>query len=203
MLTDDAKLRNRIIRNTLAAFPEKAEVLRAMPEQMAADMIDYIFDAIIDRSWFDEPLTARDKLSPMMTVLGQDREGAASPRVIEAYDKAAEDYDVDMMEALLAFDIRAVNHASPNDRITACGPWVRPMLRLYSDGEKSSGVYVVMLFRATTDDLRDTLVAKILRFCDELGISYEMLREIAHGEPKFIETVNRLAPQSAPALTEH
>jgi hypothetical protein len=203
MLTDNAKSRNRLIRNTLSAFPTEGDALKALPEHMRTDMLDYIFDAIIDRSWFDAPLAERDKLSPVMTVLGQSREGDPSPRVLDAYKQAAQDYDVDLMEALLAFDIRAVNHASARDRIVGCGPWVRPMLRLYNEGDVTPGVYIVMLFRATPSELRDALVAKILRFCDELGFSYDMLRQIARAEADFLEIVNTLAPADAPVLTEH
>lgn len=201
MLTDTTPVRNSLIRNTLAAFPDAP--LRELPEQMKSEMMELIFDAISDRSWLDFPLAERDKLSPVMSLLGQSRQGDAEARVLEAFDKASADHDIDMMEALLAFDIRAVNHASADDRVVACGPWVRPMLRCYHDGDLEPRLYLAMLFRATPHKLRDRLVSGILRFCDELGFPYSMVREIAEGDPSFTESVNTLAPNEAPALTEH
>jgi hypothetical protein len=201
MLTDTTPVRNRLIRNVLLSFP--GAPLRELPEQMKSETMEMIFDAISDRTWLETPLAQRDKLSPVMSLLGQSREGDAEARVLEAFDKASADYDIDMMEALLAFDMRAVNHASARDRVAACGPWVRPMLRCYHDGDPEPRVYLVMLFRATPNKLRDALVAKILRFCDELGFPYSMVREIAKGDADFAEIVNTLAPADAPALTEH
>lgn len=203
MLTMNDKTRTRLIKNTLTSFPDSRDTLKCLPEQMRTDVIGYIFDAIQDRTWFDIPLDERDKLAPVMLLLGKSRDGDAPSHILDAFDKASEVHDVDMMEALLAFDARAVNYASARDRVTACGPWVRPMLRIYNGGDTSAGAYLRMLLRATPVRLRDALVSNIIRFCDELGFSYSMLREIACGDEDFREILNVQAPTDAPALIGH